>query len=139
MTAAEALRAARAAGVDIRLDGDDLVLEAPSPPSESVLDALSRNKTEIVALLRRGNDCRSPEDWQISLDERAGIAEFDGGLPPSEAEMLGYSCCLFKWPNRNPLPSPHGGCLDRGTKEQAHEPMLPFRAENDDRAWPHHS
>ena len=123
MTAAEALRTARAAGIDIRLDGDDLILEAPSPPSESVLDALSRNKTEVVALLRLGNDCWSDEDWQVYFEERAGIAEFDGGLPRPEAELLAYSCCVSKWLNRNPLPSPHGGCPGSGTKEQAYDPM----------------
>ena len=32
MSAAEALKAARAAGVELRVDGDDLVLEAAAPP-----------------------------------------------------------------------------------------------------------
>ena len=56
MKAAEALRTPRAAGVEIALDGDDLVLEASSPPPEPVLDALSRNKARIVALQRPGGD-----------------------------------------------------------------------------------
>jgi hypothetical protein len=30
----------------------------------------------------------SAEDWQARLDERAGIAEFDGGLPHAQAEAL---------------------------------------------------
>jgi hypothetical protein len=30
----------------------------------------------------------SAEDWQACLDERAGIAEFDGGLPQAQAEEL---------------------------------------------------
>jgi hypothetical protein len=30
----------------------------------------------------------SAEDWQACLDERAGIAEFDGGLPHAQAEAL---------------------------------------------------
>ena len=54
MSAAEALKAARAAGIELGLDGDDLVLEAASAPPAAVLDALSRHKAEIVALLRPG-------------------------------------------------------------------------------------
>ena len=41
MSAAEALKAARAAGIELALDGDDLVLEAASAPPAAVLDALS--------------------------------------------------------------------------------------------------
>ena len=62
MMAAEALRTARAAGVEIALDGDDLVLEASSPPPEPVLEALSRNKAGIVALLRQRRDEPSSGD-----------------------------------------------------------------------------
>ena len=94
MTAAEALRKAWAAGVEIALDGDDLVLEASSPPPEPVLEALSRNKAGIVALLRPGGDDESAEDWQVYFDERAGIAEFDGALPRLEAEARGLACCV---------------------------------------------
>ena len=39
MSAVEALKAARAAGVELALDGDDLVLEAASAPPAAVLDA----------------------------------------------------------------------------------------------------
>ena len=86
MSAAEALKAARAAGIELALDGDDLALSAASAPPAAVLDALSRHKAEIVALLRPGRDGWSAEDWQVYFDERAGIAEFDGGLPRAEAE-----------------------------------------------------
>lgn len=44
MSAAEALRAARAAGISIAIDGDDLVLEAPAQPPPAVLGLLARNK-----------------------------------------------------------------------------------------------
>jgi hypothetical protein len=37
MSAAEALKAARAAGVSLRVDGDDLLLEAPAAPPATVL------------------------------------------------------------------------------------------------------
>jgi hypothetical protein len=39
----------------------------------------------VVALLRPAEDGWSIEDWQVFFDERAGVAEFDGGLPRIQA------------------------------------------------------
>ena len=101
MSAAEALKAARAAGVRIGIDGDDLALDADAAPPAAVLDLLSRHKAGVVALLRPGGDGWSAEDWQAFFDERAGIAEFDGGLPRAEAEARAFACCVVEWLNRN--------------------------------------
>jgi len=78
MTAAQALNAARAANIAIRIDGDDLILEASAPPQGAVVDLLSRHKIEVMGLLRTNRDGWSNDDWQTSFEERAGIAEFDG-------------------------------------------------------------
>ena len=51
MSAAEALEAAQNAGVEIGIDGDDLVLEASAPPPAAVLDLLFRHKAEALAVL----------------------------------------------------------------------------------------
>src|SRR5829696_8287165 len=56
VSAAEALRAARAAGIEFGTDGDDLVLEPSAPPAAMVLNLLMRHKLGIVALLRSGCD-----------------------------------------------------------------------------------
>ncbi len=55
MSAAEALKAALAAGVSAEIDGDDLVLEASAPPPPAVLDLLSQHKAPIIAMLRWQN------------------------------------------------------------------------------------
>ena len=52
MSAAETLAAANAAGVRLGLDGTDLVVEADYAPPPQLLDALRRDKPEILALLR---------------------------------------------------------------------------------------
>ena len=52
MSAADALKAARAAGIRLGIDGDDLVLEASAPPPAAVLDLLSRHKAGVVTLLQ---------------------------------------------------------------------------------------
>jgi hypothetical protein len=51
MSAADALKAARDAGVQLGLDGDDLMLEASAPPPPAILDLLSRHKAEVLTLL----------------------------------------------------------------------------------------
>jgi hypothetical protein len=52
VSAADALKAARAVGVSIKLDGGDLVMKAAKPPPAGVLAALKRHKADIVKLLR---------------------------------------------------------------------------------------
>jgi hypothetical protein len=88
MSAAEALKAARVAGIQLEIDGDDLVLEASVPPPSAVIDLLSSHKASIVALLRRAEDGWSAEDQQVFFDERASVIEFDGGAPRAWAEAL---------------------------------------------------
>jgi hypothetical protein len=89
MSAVEALKAARAAGIEVALDGDDLALSAASAPPAGVLEALSRHKAEIVALFRPGRDGWSGEDW-LALVRRTGghcrvrwRATAQGGSGPS--------------------------------------------------------
>ena len=41
-------------------------------------------------MLRPGGDGWSGEDWRAFFDERAGIAEFDGGLPRDQAEARAF-------------------------------------------------
>ena len=74
----------------VQVDGKDLILSAASEPPPDVIDMLRRHKHSIVALLQQ--DLRQkrllhlvqpwdPDDWRAYFDERAAIAEFDGGLP----------------------------------------------------------
>ena len=94
MTALKALSAARIAGIRLHVEGDDLLLDAPTAPPSAVIDALSCHKASIVALLLPARDGWSAEDRQVFFDERAGILEFDGGLSRSEAEAQAFECCM---------------------------------------------
>lgn len=137
MSAADALKGARAAGLELMVDGDALALSAASAPPAAVLDALRQHKTEIIALLRRGSDGWSREDWQGYFDERAGIAEFDGGLSRAEAEARAFECCVAEWLNRNPVRSSAGRCVECGCREEKWDKLLPFGAEPAGHAWLH--
>lgn len=137
MSAAEALKVARAAGVELRLDDEGIVLEASMPPPTAILDLLSRYKLGVVALLRPGRDGWSAEDWQSFFDERAGIAEFDGGLPRQRAEARAFACCIVEWLNRNPVRSPPGRCLGCGGDDHDHDPLLPHGVGSTGYAWLH--
>ena len=137
MSAAAVLRAARAAGVELAIDGNDLLLDAATVPPAPVVDALRRHKAEVVAMLRPGRDGWSAEDWQVSFDERAGIIEFDGRLPRAEAEAQALACCIVEWLNRNPTPSAPGRCVWCGQAESRHAAVLPYGTEPGTHIWLH--
>jgi hypothetical protein len=82
-----------------------------------------------LTLLRLADEAWSAEDWQVFFDERAGIAEFDGGLSRAQAEARAFACCAVEWLNRNPVRLPPGRCLDCGGGDHAHDPVLPFDVE----------
>lgn len=62
MSPVEALNAARAAGVRIAVDGEDLVLRASGPPPATLLQTLSLHKGDIISLLRSGADPQTNDD-----------------------------------------------------------------------------
>jgi hypothetical protein len=137
MSAAEALRAAHAAGVRVTVDGEDLILVASAGPPTAVLDLLSQHKAAIVRLLRPVSRNWSVKDWRAFFDERAGIAEFEGGLSRAEAEARAFACLVAEWLNHHPLRSLPGRCHGCGEGEHAGDPLLPFGTEDTGHTWLH--
>ncbi len=45
------------------------------------------------------------DDWQAHFDERAGIAEHDGGLSRGDAERRAFECCVMEWLWQHPPPA----------------------------------
>ena len=81
------------------------------------------------------------EDWQVYFDERAGIAEFDGGMPRDEAEAAAYEACLVEWLNLNPaVSSPSGHCAQCGGSDASGDILLPYGVATQtwlhSRCWP---
>ena len=110
MSAVEVLKAARAAGIELALDGDDLALSAASAPPAAVLGVHASSRTEIMmhssinhslpsVIVLRVTPCRrlrpcafegsrareaSVEDpWEAKLADMQGVVEerkWDGEL-----------------------------------------------------------
>ena len=130
MNAAEVLKAARAAGIQVQIDGADLLLKASAPPPAGVLEELSRHKARILTLLRAGNLYWTAEDWRTFFDERAAIVEFDGGLSRAQANAQALEHCVIEWLNRNPAQSAPACCVACGGGNRRGDPLLPFGTEN---------
>ena len=137
MSAFEALKVARAAGISLGIDGEDLVLKAPAEPPPAVLEALTRHKADVVALLQPLADGWSAEDWLAFYDEHAGGLEFDGGMTRPAAEARTYEACIVAWLNRNPAPSPVGRCAWCAQHETDSAVVVPFGIEPGTHAWLH--
>ena len=137
MSAAEAIMAARAAGVSLGIDGDDLVLEAPRLRQTRFSICCRRHKADIVALLRPRRNGWLAEDWHAFFDGRVAIAELAGRLPRPEAEARAFACCIAEWLNRNPVRSSPDRCLGCGTAEDADNVLLPFGVEGAAHLWLH--
>jgi hypothetical protein len=98
MTAMDVLREVAAAGGHVAVDGGDLVVEAPQPLPAKLVGRLRAHKGALLAHLRgkRSSEPSSAPAGSLSreiqdaideaLEERAGIHQFEGGLPRAEAE-----------------------------------------------------
>jgi hypothetical protein len=53
------------------------------------------------------------EDWQAAFDERAGITEFDHGLPRPVAEAQAMQWCLAASLGETPFRRDGGGAVDQ--------------------------
>ncbi|MGH8644655.1 MAG: hypothetical protein ACREX4_09440 [Gammaproteobacteria bacterium] len=84
MTAAEIVYQVCASGATITVAGDSLELTAPRPLTDELLRRVAAHKPEIMKILRRQDT--EAEDLREYFEERAGILEYDGGLPRAEAE-----------------------------------------------------
>ena len=74
--------------------------------------AENSGKPVTVALshvARLGFEKNETTDWRDFYDERAAIAQFDGGLSRPDAEAQAWECCLSSWLNTNPSPETSDG------------------------------
>lgn len=124
MSATEAIKLAQNHGVNIAVKGGNLLLDADKPPPPTVVEALRENKTEILDFLIGPTVHWDKAEWVAFYDERAAIAEHDGGLGKAQA----YEACIIQWLTLNPVPatSPDvcAQCLSPETEGMALIPVL---------------
>src|SRR5262249_13911668 len=144
MSALQALDAARAAGIKVRLDGKNLVLSGSSEPPSDLINMLRLHKRSIVSFLqgrllalRQPIQAWDPVDWRAFFDERAGIAEYDGGLSRAEAEARAFDYCVAEWLLRNPIDSSPDQCLECGKSAKTDDPLLAIGVVGAGQAWLH--
>lgn len=137
MSAVEALRLARENGVRLGVAGADLILDADREPAPRVLEAIRRHKAGIVALLTVPGSDWSAEEWQAFFDERAGIAEFDGGKTREQAEAMAFESCIVEWLNRHPERSDPDRCAWCDKPDRDGHAIVPFGTEGNGHTWLH--
>jgi hypothetical protein len=129
--------AAGAAGVTLSVDSGSLLLRSGCPAPQELIDALSRHKSEVIDFLRSDSSGLTAENWRAFFDERAAIAEFDGGLPRHEAESRAFGACVVEWLDRNRACSAQDRCCWCGGGERGDNVLLPFGADRAGHVWLH--
>jgi hypothetical protein len=152
--------------MQIALHEDRLRMTAARKPPDDLLDDLRQHKAEIIALLSRrpaeSPSATQPvtagapldvaavaspvdirlskfwhgEDYKALFDERAAIAEFDGGLTRSQAEERAVEFCIAMWLNRRPAESAPGHCAWCGRPEAPGGAVVPIGV-GDFHTWLH--
>ncbi len=131
------LDVARLAGIDVEVRDGTLKLTASTEPPAALIERLRQNKAGIIALLTPGPDGWSPDDWRGFYEERAAIAEHDGGVSRDKAEAQAYECCIAEWLIRNFVPSPPGRCAQCGRVEQKGDVLIPHGTRQSGHVWLH--
>ncbi len=137
MSAAETIRTAEASGIRLGVEGADLILDADLEPPVDVVNAIRRHKAEIIELLAPPGDRWTAEDWRALFDERAGIAEFDGGQTRAEGEALAFERCIVEWLNRHLEHSDPDRCAWCEKPDRDTHTVVPFGTENHGHTWVH--
>jgi hypothetical protein len=77
MNAAEVIKEAAAAGIQIAIEGDGLLLEATEQPPKAIIELITQHKPEIINLLRSGpgGPAEARVSWldiEVAVENEAG-------------------------------------------------------------------
>ena len=141
MTAAAIIRGIRAAGGAISIADDRLKLLIPKSLADEIIPEIRAGKDAIRRALRyESGDPWEADDYRTLFEERAAIAEFDGGLSRDEAEAQARDDVVAEWRHRHPPePTNPGTCAhcDLAIGEPG-EGGVPFLAGDHGHVWLHH-
>jgi hypothetical protein len=114
-------------------------LEPPLSGAQSSVPSSHSLGTGTAGHAKRNlaSDRWGAEDWRVFFDERAGIAEYDGGVSRAEAEARAFEWCIIEWMERNPEPSPPDRCAWCGQLDLGGTSVVPFGAQSHGPTWLH--
>lgn len=122
------------AGVSLRREGEQLILEGPEPLiTDAVVANVRTHKTDILEALVQWDE----GDWHGFYDERAGMAEFDGGRTRADAEVFAFECCIVEWLNHHPERSDPDRCAWCDKPDRDGHTVVPFGTERRSHTWLH--
>ena len=102
MSAAQALKAARDAGVRIGIDGDALTLEADAaPPAGRARPAVASQGGRGRAAAHRAATAGRARTGRPSSTSGRASPSSTAGCRAIEAEARAFACCVAEWLNRN--------------------------------------
>ena len=137
MSVGKALQAAAEAGVEIELDGEDLLLTCAVQPPRGVIDLLARHKSGLVAHLRALLPARSATEWRALFDDAVDRAMAQRGLSRGDAEAGAFVACIITWLDGHPEASDPDRCLACGGGDRIGAPVLPFGPGRAGYQWVH--
>jgi hypothetical protein len=105
MNAIEALNMAFAAGVHLEIDNANILVLADAPPPSELMDALTRNKADIVGLLKPVEVVFHDKDWRTYFNDRVKHAQQQNCYNMVLAEFCAFEDCVEYWLVLN-LPKP---------------------------------
>jgi hypothetical protein len=140
MTTSAIIARVRAAGGEIALVGDGIRLRAPASLRDEVISEIKAHRDAFKHVLKSEvGDANGPwdqEDYRAHYDEAAALAEYDYGLPRTQAEAYAFESTLVEWLNRSLKPSSPGRCAVCGSSGQADE-LVPFGTMRLGHVWLH--
>jgi hypothetical protein len=77
------------------------------------------------------------EDWQVFFDERAGIAEYNGGVSRAEAEARAFKWCITEMMEQYSEPSLPDQCAWCGEPDITGTSVVPFGTQSHGHTWLH--
>ncbi len=109
------------------------------PESKTRPHPVSQSVASVATVAAHLDDCAhwDQEDWRAYYNERAAIAEFDGGASRKDAEARAFACCVSEWLNQHPVYSSPSSCLECGGASTSAHPLIPFGADSLGHAWLH--
>jgi hypothetical protein len=127
--------ACRERKIKIYLENDRLKLSSSTEPPDEIMAAVTAHKVALKFMLKNPAWKEAPH-WRERFNERAGIAEFDGGHSRANAEQLALEDCITEWLARHPVISPPDTCVHCKRSDRKGD-ILPYGVKSEGRAWLH--